>query len=279
MQYKTDAGHNEKMSKVIEVSRLSISLGGKTILRDVSLGAESGDLLCVVGRNGAGKSTLFRCICGVHKKFTGSIKLTGRTLHTLDARARARIVAYVPQNAPPDIPYTVREFMEMSRYPWEGVHSTRGGPRGGVNAVSEAISLAGLSKFADRGMRDLSGGERQRVMIAAAIAQEPDAILMDEPTTFLDYAHQIETMELITRVKKERNIAMLVVTHDVNLAMKVSDRVLALSEGRVEWTGAPHELRDDRLLRSIFGVSFEQYFPAQDGARQGYASLLAPIGL
>jgi len=259
------------MSKIIEVSGLSISLGGKAILRDVSFGAESGGLLCVIGRNGAGKSTLFRCICGIHKNFTGSIKLAGQALNTLNARARARIVAYVPQNVPPDIPYTVREFMEMSRYPWDGASSVRGGS----SAVSEAISLAGLSKFVDRGMRDLSGGERQKVMIASAIAQEPDAILMDEPTTFLDYAHQIETAELITRIKRERNVAMLVVTHDVNLAIKVSDQVLALSEGWVEWIGAPHELRDDRLLRSIFGVSFEQHFSTQGDS----CPLLAPIGL
>ena len=256
------------MSKIIEVSGLSISLGGKTILRDVSLSAESGDLLCVVGRNGAGKSTLFKCICGIHKNFTGSVKLAGRALDALSARARARIAAYVPQNTPPDIPYTVREFMEMSRYPWEGVHTARDGER----AVSEAISLAGLEKFIARRMRDLSGGERQRVMIAAAIAQGPDAILMDEPTTFLDYAHQIETMELITRIKRERNVAMLLVTHDVNFAVKVADRALALWEGQVAWTGAPHELRDSVLLRSIFGVSFERYFSIQGGA------MLAPAG-
>jgi len=188
-------------------------------------------------------------------------------LNTLSARARARIVAYVPQSVPPDIPYTVSEFIEMSRYAWEGVRSARG------RAVSEAISLVGLEKFVACKMRDLSGGERQMVMIASAIAQEPDAILMDEPTSFLDYAHQIETMELISRIKREKNVAMLIVTHDVNLAMKVSDRVLALSEGRVEWTGSPGDLRDSILLRSIFGVSFEQYF-----SKQGGCSLLAPTG-
>jgi len=258
------------MSKVIEVSGLSISLGGKPILRDVSFAADSGDLLCFVGRNGAGKSTLFKCICGVHKNFSGSVKLAGRATNTMNARARARIVAYVPQNVPPDIPYTVREFIEMSRYPWEGAHSTRSGNA----AVCEEIALAGLEELAGREMRALSGGERQRAMIASAIAQEADAILLDEPTTFLDYAHQIETMELITRVKKERNAAMLIVTHDVNFAMKISDRVLALLEGKVEWVGIPHELKDSKLLRSIFGVSFEQYFSKQDNS----PSLLAPIG-
>ena len=257
------------MSAIIEVSELSISLGGKAILHDVSFSAESGELLCVIGRNGAGKSTLFKCICGVHRKFAGSVRLSGQALNKLNARERGRSVAYVPQNAPPDIPYTVSEFMEMSRYPWEGVHSKSSGGR----AVSEAISLAGLEKLVDRKMRDLSGGERQKVMIASAIAQEPGAILMDEPTTFLDYAHQIETMELITRIKRERNISMLVVTHDINLAMKVSDRILALSEGRISWIGMPDELRDSGLLHMIFGVSFERYYPTQGSD----CPLLAPI--
>jgi len=258
-----------KTNKIIEVSNLSISLAGKTILQDVSFSADSGDLLCIVGRNGAGKSTLFKCINGIHKNFRGSVQLAGHALNTLGARARARIVAYVPQSMPTDIPYTVREFIEMSRYPWEGISCAQNGKY----AISEAISIVGLEEFTSCRMRDLSGGERQRVMIASAIAQGSEAILMDEPTSFLDYARQIETIELITRIKMEKNVAMLIVTHDVNFAMKVSDRVLALSEGRVEWAGETRELRNPMLLRSIFGVSFEQYF-----SRQDTCPLLAPTG-
>jgi len=250
---------NKTTDKIIEVSGLSVSLGGKPVLRDVSFSANSGELLCIVGRNGTGKSTLFKCLCGIHKNFSGSVKLAGRGLDTFGARERARIVAYVPQNMPPDIPYTVREFIEMSRYPWEGVYPTS------ARAVSEAVSLVGLEDFTACGMRDLSGGERQRVMIASAIAQEADAILMDEPTSFLDYAHQIETIELIRRIRTEKTTAMLIVTHDVNFAVNVSDRVLALSEGAVKWAGPPGELRDPALLRSIFGVPFELFFPGFPG--------------
>jgi len=247
---------------MIEVSGLSISLGGKTILRDVSFETKSGDFFCVIGKNGAGKSTLFKCLCGLHKNFHGTVKLAGKAYREMSARERARILAYVPQSVPPDMPYTVREFMDMSRYPWRGVSS----PRDDEQAVAEAVSLAGIGEFASRRMRDLSGGERQKVMIAAAIAQGSEAILMDEPTTFLDYAHRMEAMELVTRVNRDRKITMLVITHDINLAVRISDKALALSEGRVEWAGTPSELQEPGLLRSIFGVTFGRYFSGPDDA-------------
>ena len=262
------AHDSEKPRKSIEVSGLSISLGGKKILGDVSFEAGAGDFICVLGRNGAGKSTLFKCVCGLLKNFQGTVKLAGKMYNAMSARERARVVAYVPQSVPPDIPYTVLEFMEMSRYPWRGVSSRRDDER----AVSEAISLAGIGKFASRRMCDLSGGERQQVMIASAIAQESEAILMDEPTTFLDYAHQAEAMGLVTRVNKEKKVVMLVITHDVNLAMRFSDRALALSEGHVKWAGVSSELQEPDLLRSLFGVEFGRYFSGVGDTRP----LLAP---
>ena len=245
---------------MIEVSGLSITLGGKTILRDVSFDAKNGDFICVIGRNGAGKSTLFKCLCGLHKNFHGTVKLAGKAHQAMSARERARIVAYVPQSVPPDMPYTVREFIEMSRYPWRGLSSGRDDER----AVSEAISLAGVGEFVSRRMRDLSGGERQKVVIASAIAQGSEAILMDEPTTFLDYAHQMEAVNLVTRVNRDRKVTMLVITHDINLAMRISDKVLALSEGRIKWAGIPSDLQEPDLLRSIFGVAFGRYFSGVD---------------
>ena len=254
---------------MIEVSGLTISLGGKTILRDVSFEVENGDFLCVLGRNGAGKSTLFKCLSGLHKNFQGTVKLAGKAYQSMSARERARIVAYVPQNVPPDMPYTVREFMEMSRYPWRGMCSRRDDER----AVSEAIALSGIEEFAHRRMRDLSGGERQKVIIASAIAQGSEAILMDEPTTFLDYAHQVEAMELVTRVNRDRKATMLVITHDVNMALRVSAKVLALSEGGVKWAGIPSELREPDLLHSIFGVTFGRYFAGPGDT----CPLLAPV--
>ncbi|MDR3280857.1 MAG: ABC transporter ATP-binding protein [Synergistaceae bacterium] len=263
---------NDNQSPIIGISELTISLGGKKILRDVSFDVGRGEFLCIVGKNGAGKSTLFKCLCGVYKNFEGELRLAGRPTDAMRARERARIVAYVPQSAPPDMPYTAGEFMEMSRYAWRNGWS--GSKSSDERAIASAVALAGTGEFSSRRMCDLSGGERQKVMIASAIASESDAILMDEPTTFLDYAHQVETMEMMSRVNRERGVAMLVVTHDVNIAIRMSGRVVAIAGGRVEWSGAPDELREPARLRSIFGVAFEQYFPVLGDA----PPLLAPVG-
>jgi iron complex transport system ATP-binding protein len=245
----------------VEIAGLSVELGGRAILSDVSFVAEPGCFLYVIGRNGAGKSTLLKCIAGVVGSYSGKLTIGGRDASSLSARDRARLVAYVPQSSPADVPYTVFDFIEMSRYPWRGISSEADDRR----AAAEAMDLTGIASFAGRRLSNLSGGERQKVMIASAIAQESGTILMDEPTTYLDYAHQVETIDLMARVNRERGVTMIVVTHDVNLAMGLSGKVVAMSGGRVEWTGPPSGLLEPGWLRSIFGVSFSRYSSGRDG--------------
>ncbi|MDR3075944.1 MAG: ABC transporter ATP-binding protein, partial [Synergistaceae bacterium] len=153
------------------------------------------------------------------------------------------------------VPYTAAEFLELSRYPWRSVSTDADDRR----AVGEAMRLTGISQLAERRLTSLSGGERQKVMIAAAIAQETGAILMDEPTTYLDYAHQVETMEVLARINRERGVTLMVVTHDVNLAMGLSGNVVAMAGGRVNWTGPPDGLLESGRLDEIYGVRFRQY--------------------
>jgi len=239
----------------IRVSGLSLSLGGSQILNNVSIEAAPGSFLCVVGRNGAGKSTLFQCVAGIHRNYAGGIFIGGRESGSLSARERSRLIAYVPQNSPGDIPYTAEEFMEMSRYPWRGVSS----PKDDALAIAGAMEMTGTAGLSDRRLSSLSGGERQKVMIASAIAQGTCAILMDEPTTYLDYAHQAETMELMARINREHGVTMMVVTHDVNLAIGLAGSAAAISSGSVVWSGESRGLLDTDLLARIFGVSFRQY--------------------
>ncbi|MDR1916119.1 MAG: ABC transporter ATP-binding protein [Synergistaceae bacterium] len=254
----------------LEVSGLSLLLDERTILGDITFSASAGDFICIVGRNGAGKSTLFKCIAGIYKNFSGTIDIDGRRSISISERDRARLIAYVPQSSPQNIPYTVREFMEMSRYSWRGVSS----PAEDSRAVSEAFDMTDTGSLTDRRMDSLSGGERQKVMIASAIAQETGIILMDEPTSYLDYAHQAETAEVMTRINVERGVTMLAVTHDINMAVRSSRRIVALSGGRVLWGGQPNDILDESLLQSIYGVSFEWYFPGCS-CESGYP-LLAP---
>ena len=255
-------------TKAIKISRLSLSLGGSRILRDVSFDVERGECLCVIGRNGAGKSTLFKCVAGVHKNYAGELYIDGHPAPELNARERARHIAYVPQSTPADIPYTAEEFVEMARYPWRNLSSDANDRR----AVADAMTLTGTTSLASRKLASLSGGERQKVMIASAIAQGTGTILMDEPTTFLDYAHQVETIKVISRVNKERGVTLMMVTHDVNLAIGMTGKIVAMSDGRVEWTGDPGRLLEPGRLSGIFGVGFRQY---SSGA-PGEIPMLAP---
>ncbi|MDR1944382.1 MAG: ABC transporter ATP-binding protein [Synergistaceae bacterium] len=239
----------------ISISGLSLELGGTMILSDVSFEVPLGSLVCIVGRNGAGKSTLFKCVAGVIGNYSGELSISGRVARALSAKERSRFVAYVPQSSPIDIPYAVGEFMEMSRYPWRSVSSESEDRR----AVAEAMEMAGIAGFADRRLGSLSGGERQKVMIASAIAQGAGTILMDEPTTYLDYAHQAETMDLIFRVNRERGVTVMVVTHDVNLAIGMAGAAVAMAGGRVIWLGHSSGLLDPGRLAEIFGVNFRLY--------------------
>lgn len=254
----------------VRVSGLSLAFGDREILRDVSFDVAHGDFLCVIGKNGAGKSTLFKCIAGICRNYRGAIEIAGRSIRRMKPRELAQRVAFVPQTAPDDMPYTVAEFLEMSRYPWKNAASRAADRR----AAQRAIELTALTELADRRLNRLSGGERQRVMIAAAVAQETEIVLLDEPTTYLDYAHQIETMRLIAQIKRERNLTALAVTHDINTARRLAQSVLAMRDGQIAWRGTPQELLDPDRLREIYGVAFRLYYP-QEG---GEAPLAAPFG-
>jgi iron complex transport system ATP-binding protein len=253
-----DAGYGDNG---IKITGLSVELGGRAILSGVSFDAAPGSFLYVIGRNGAGKSTLLKCVAGVTGGYKGELLVGGQEVSSLSARDRARRVAYVPQGSPGDVPYTVSDFIEMSRYPWRGIASEADDRR----AVSGAMELTGITAFAGRRISSLSGGERQKAMIASAIAQGSGIILMDEPTTYLDYAHQVETINLMARVNREHGVTMLVVTHDVNLAMGFSCKIVAMSGGRVEWTGPPSGLLEPGWLNRIFGVQFDRYSSGRDG--------------
>ncbi|MDR1482185.1 MAG: ABC transporter ATP-binding protein [Synergistaceae bacterium] len=252
----------------IKISGLSLELNGKRILRDISFDVAPGEFFCVIGSNGAGKSTLLKCVAGIMGGYKGEISVCGRNVSGLSARDRSRLVAYVPQGFPNDIPYTVRDFLELSRYPWRGVASGADDER----EITEAMDITGVTAFSGRRLSSLSGGERQKVMIASAIAQGTDAILMDEPTTYLDYARQMETMDMMSRINSLRGVSMMIVTHDINLAAELSGTVAAMSAGRADWVGPPSVLFDTARLAEIFGVPFRKYVADGPGERR----ILAP---
>ncbi len=240
---------------VLEVERVSVRVGDATILGEVSLSVHGGRFLAVIGPNGAGKSTLIRCLDGLIDPSHGSIRLHGRPLGRYSRRALAQAISYVPQTDVASSQFAVHTFVEMGRYPHIGPWAALG--HRDFEAVRGALSMTDTSHLAGRSMDSLSGGERQRVLIAAAIAQGGSVLLLDEPTTFLDYRHQVHVVDLLERLHREQGMTIIAATHDLNRTVAAADEVLALREGRVAFHGPAAGVFDSDTLQSIYGTRFE----------------------
>jgi iron complex transport system ATP-binding protein len=239
---------------LVRVRDFSLELSGKQILRDVTLEVAEGEYVSIVGPNGAGKTTLLKSIMRILAGGTGEIFVAGRALDDYSQRELAQVVSYVPQADGRMLPFTVREFVMMGRYPHLSPFSM---PTSDDDAaVSCAMVMTGCMAFADRSLDTLSGGERQGALVAAALAQGARLLLLDEPATFLDPRHEAEMAALLRRVNSETGVGILAVTHDVNAAALRSDRVVALVDGRVAFTGTGRELMTDEVLERVYGRRF-----------------------
>ncbi len=240
---------------LIEIEELSLCLEQAPILHDISLTIKAGEYISIIGQNGAGKSTLIKCLAKIHTDWRGAIRLRGEALGAIPSRQAARYVSYVPQADARPLPFTVEEFVTMGRYPHLSPFSSV--RREDLEIIDEALRQTRVEPFRHRQMNTLSGGERQKVFIAAAIAQGADIILLDEPTTFLDYRHQSEILHLLGRHNRERSATIVAVYHDLNSAVAWSDRVVALQAGRLVFADRPEGLFRPRVLESIFEVDFD----------------------
>ncbi len=247
----------------IEIHELEVRLGETDILNGVDLEVAAGELLAIIGPNGAGKSTLLRAIDGLQPAHRGRVEVDGRKVSDYRRRDLARVVSFVPQADVPADDYTVRAFVEMGRYPHLATWSALSVDDRRV--VDEALELTEIDHLSVRPMKTLSGGERQRVWIAAALAQGGTILLLDEPTSFLDYRHQVQILDLLGRLHAESGFTVVAVTHDLNGLVADADSVLALVDGRVEFSGPPRELFDAAALARIFGNDFVLL----DGGRHG----------
>jgi iron complex transport system ATP-binding protein len=234
---------------------VSAGYGAHLVLSDCTLSLASRDVVAVVGPNGAGKSTLLRVLAGLVRPRTGSVSLDGTDIGGLSRAAIARRIAVVPQLLDTLFPFTVREIVALGR-------TARLGRFGAVRpadveAVDRAIVELELGPLASRRIDRLSGGERQRAVLAMALAQEADVLLLDEPTVHLDPAHQIATLSQVSRLARERGLAVLAVLHDLNLASAVASRVVVVEKGRIVRDAPPAETLTSELVAAIFGGGLE----------------------
>ncbi len=237
----------------IDVSDLSFSFGGPRVLKNVSLTVGDGEFLGLMGPNGSGKTTLLRCLTRFLPADPKAVLVDMKPLHTFSDRQLANTFAVVPQSSSTDFPFTVREIVAMGRIPH--AHSRILGPRAGdAKLVSAAMVASGCDFLADRHFSELSGGERQRVVIARALAQEPKALLLDEPTVYLDISGQLEIMDLVKELNRERSLTIVAVLHDINLAARYCDRIALLHQGRLEAIGPPGDVLTPETMLSVYGV-------------------------
>lgn len=239
---------------IIEIRDFSFRIKKKEILKRISIEVKKGEYLSVVGPNGAGKTTLLKCLNRILKGGEGVIRIKGRDLNAYSQRDLARRIAYVPQANGRGFPFTVYEFALMARYPFLSPFASANAED--ERAVSEALSLTGMEAFSDRFLGTLSGGERQKVFIAAALAQETEILLLDEPATFLDPRHQEEIFRILRRVNRESGTTILSVTHNINGAVLSGERIVALKEGEVVCCLSGPEFMNNEILRAVYGKAF-----------------------
>lgn len=236
----------------LTVEELTLGYGSRTAVDHVSFIVETGEMVSIVGPNGSGKSTLLRGLSRLQRPNSGRVLLGETDIRSLGSRQVARALAILPQSPDGGADLTVRELVYRGRFPHQGILQ-RITPAD-TEAVEWAMDAADLGKLASRTLASLSGGERQRAWIALALAQQPRVLLLDEPTSFLDIAHQVEIMHLLRRLHRE-GMTVITVLHDLVLAGRFTDRVIAMREGRVAFDGPPAEVLEPRGLGDVFGIA------------------------
>ena len=230
---------------------------GHDVLAGVRLNAGSGEILGIVGPNGAGKSTLIKILGGLLAPSSGDVLLEGQSVHAMAATIRARRIAYVPQDYHLAFPFSVMEVVLSGRYPQGPARIFES--REDLAVARRVLKWTGLSDLADRSFTDLSGGERQRATIAAALAQEPELILLDEPTSSLDVNHADTLMSLLDDLCKRQGLTAVMAVHDLSLASAWCPRLALLVAGRVKAVGAPEDVLSRERLKEVYGESVRRF--------------------
>lgn len=238
-------------TKMLETRALDVAVGGRTVVRDLSFSLAAGEQLAILGRNGAGKTTLLHTLAGLRVAAAGSVQLCGAPLTSQAMRQVARLRGVLLQQQLDAFPATVMETALIGRHPWLDRWAWEGAADEAM--AIEALKAVGLEGFATRDVHTLSGGERQRLAIATLLTQSPQLALLDEPLTHLDLNHQVAVLELFSRRARETGLAVIMVVHDVNLALRYADRALLLFGDGTQREGPVAEVMQVELLSRLYG--------------------------
>tara|TARA_R110000850_G_scaffold54949_2_gene130370 strand:+ start:721 stop:1548 length:828 start_codon:yes stop_codon:yes gene_type:complete len=236
----------------LEARQLCAGYDKEVILEDISLALRPGQITAIVGGNASGKSTLLRTLSRILPVKGGGVFLDGKSIHQMPSLGVARIMGVLPQSpiAPEGI--TVADLVGRGRHPHHGLFSRW--TQQDDHAVADALAATGIAALADHELDRLSGGQRQRAWIAMALAQQTDLLLLDEPTTFLDVSHQIEVLDLLVDMNASRGTTIVMVLHDLNLAARYADHLIAVADKGIYAEGAPAEILTRELVKTVFGL-------------------------
>ncbi len=231
---------------------VTFAIPERVLLEPLSLTLPARRVVGLIGHNGSGKSTLLKLLARQQPTSSGTIHFEGKALADWGDRPFARKVAYLPQTTPPASGMLVKELVALGRYPWHGALGRF--TQADRDKVEEAMTLTDVTPFADRLVDTLSGGERQRVWLAMLVAQDAECLLLDEPISALDVAHQMEVLSLVHRLSKDKGLGVVLVLHDVNMAARFCDEIIALHTGKLIARGTPAEIMTAEELEAIYGV-------------------------
>lgn len=239
----------------VKGEKLEIGYGGRIIVPEMDITVRSGEITTIIGPNGSGKSTVMKALARLLRYNRGAVYLNGRDLQGIDGKALARCLGMLPQkhSAPPD--FRVRDLVGYGRVPYQKWYSKNSAEDEKI--IDWALQETGAWKLRHKLINECSGGEAQRVWIATVLAQQPEILFLDEPTTYLDIAHQQETMRLVKRLNRENGIGVVMVLHDLSQALEVSDRIVVIKDGRKYSEGAPEEVITAAMLREVYNVEGE----------------------
>ncbi len=237
---------------MLKVESLQLAYNGNAVVNDITLSFGESSISTIIGPNGSGKSTILKAFARLLKPSGGLVLLDGKDIHRMPTKVVAQRMALLPQNLsiPEDV--TVKELVSYGRMPHRGLLLVN--ERQDKEAIQWAISLTGLEPLAHRTVISLSGGERQRAWIAMALAQKTEFLLLDEPTTFLDLHHQIEILQLLGHLNERYSVKVIMVLHDINHAIRFSNRVIVINEGMICSDGPPEEVITEGLLQDVFKI-------------------------
>lgn len=243
------------MSLLLKTDQLNFAYDSEPILNDITFSIDSMEFVGLIGPNGSGKSTLLKLIGGILNSNQGKIDFKGKPIESIPKKELAQSITWIPQDHPMVFPFTVQEIVMMGRHPYLTPLSFEG--EEDFQIVQHAMEITKTLQFAERYFNEISGGEKQRVMLASAIAQEPEIMLLDEPTSALDLKYQVQILNILKRLNEQKKITLILAMHDLNLASRFCQRLILLQDGVIVRDGTPEDVLQKDIIEKVYGVEVE----------------------